>query len=117
VRFPGRRGAELRVLLEMSALFRVSMRWRLRHVVLPAVAPPVLASVAVTLSQALRLAMMAELLAAPDGAGAGVAAARSYLDTPTVLAWALIAVFALVVDGLVLGPVRRRALASPVATS
>jgi ABC-type nitrate/sulfonate/bicarbonate transport system permease component len=102
----------------MRALFRVSMRWRLRHVVLPAVAPPVLASVAVTLSQALRSAMMAELLAAPDGAGAGVAAARSYLDSPTVLAWALIAVaFALVVDGLVLGAVRRRALASPVATS
>lgn len=101
-----------RDLLEMSRLFRVPLRWRLRHVVLPAMAPPVLAAVAVTLSNALRLAMMAELLAAPDGSGASVAAARTYLDTPTVFAWAIVAVaFALVVDWLVLGPVRRRAIA------
>jgi NitT/TauT family transport system permease protein len=75
-------------------------------------APPVLAAVAVTLSNALRLAMMAELLAAPDGSGASVATARIYLDTPTVFAWAIVAVaFALVVDWFVLGPVRRRAIA------
>lgn len=100
-----------RDLLEMSRLFQVPLRSRLRHVVLPAVAPPVLAAVAVTLFNALRLAMMAELLAAPNGSGASVAAARTYLDTPTVFAWAIVAVaFALVVDWLVLGPVRRRAI-------
>lgn len=101
-----------RDLLEMSRSFRVPAFWRLRHVVLPAVAPPVLAAIAVTLSNALRLAMMAELLAAPDGSGAGLATARTYLDTPTVFAWAAVAVtFALVVDWFVLGPVRRRAVA------
>lgn len=101
-----------RDLLEMSRLFRVSLWWRLRHVIIPATAPPVLAAVAVTLSNALRLAMMAELLAAPDGSGASIATARTYLETPTVFAWAVVAVtFALTVDALVLGPVRRKVLA------
>lgn len=101
-----------RDLLEMSRLFRVPLRWRLRHIVVPATAPPVLAAVAVALSNALRLAMMAELLAAPDGSGAGIATARTYLETPTVFAWAVVAVvFALAVDALVLGPVRKKAVA------
>lgn len=101
-----------RDLVEMSKLFRVPLRWRLRHVIVPATAPPVLAAVAVALSNALRLAMMAELLAAPDGSGASIATARTYLETPTVFAWAVVAVlFALTVDALVLGPVRRKAIA------
>lgn len=100
-----------RDLLEMARSFDVGLGWTLRQVIVPAMAPPVLAAVAVTLSNALRLTMMAELLAAPDGTGASVAAARTYLDTPTVFAWALVAVgFALAVDWLLLGPVRRRAL-------
>lgn len=100
-----------RDLLDMSTVFRVPLRWKLRHVVLPATAPPVLAALAATLSNALRLAMMAELLAAPDGSGASIATARTYLETPTVFAWAVVAVaFALTVDAVLLGPVRRRAL-------
>ena len=78
---------------------------------LPATAPPVLAALTATLSNALRLVMMEELLAAPDGSGAGIATPRTYLDTPTVFAWAVVAVaFALTVDVVLFGPVRRRAI-------
>lgn len=98
-------------LVEMSRSFGVPTRWRVRHVVLPAAAPPVLAAVATGLSGALRLALMSELLAATDGIGAAVATSRAYLDTPTVFAWAAVAVcFAWAVDAAVLGPVRRRVL-------
>ena len=100
-----------RDLLEVGTVFGVPLRWRLRHLVLPATAPPVLAALTATLSNALRLVMMAELLAAPDGSGAGIATARTYLDTPTVFAWAVVAVaFALTVDVVLFGPVRRRAI-------
>ncbi|HJC59857.1 MAG TPA: ABC transporter permease subunit [Candidatus Dietzia intestinigallinarum] len=100
-----------RDLLEVGTVFGVPLRWRLRHLVLPATAPPVLAALTATLSNALRLVMMEELLAAPDGSGAGIATPRTYLDTPTVFAWAVVAVaFALTVDVVLFGPVRRRAI-------
>lgn len=96
-------------LTEMSRGFRVPWHWRARHVVLPSVAPPVVAAVAVTLSGGLRLGLMAEVLAAPDGIGAAVSTARGYLETARVFAWAGVAVlFAVAVDALVLRPVRRR---------
>lgn len=98
-------------LSEMARSFEVPTYWRLRHVVLPAAVPPVLAAIATSLSGALRLALMSELLAAPDGIGAAVATARTYLDTPTVFAWAVVTVgFAWLIDALVLGPLRRRTL-------
>ncbi|MFJ7242884.1 ABC transporter permease [Streptomyces olivaceus] len=96
-------------LTEMSRAFRVPWHWRVRHVVLPSVAPPVVAAVAVSLSGGLRLGLMAEVLAASDGVGAAVSTARGYLETAHVFAWAAVAVlFAIAVDTLVLRPVRRR---------
>ncbi|MFE8016746.1 ABC transporter permease [Streptomyces antibioticus] len=96
-------------LTEMSRAFRVPWHWLVRHVGLPSVAPPVIAAVAVSLSGGLRLGLMAEVLAAPDGVGAAVSTARGYLETARVFAWAGVAVlFAVVVDALVLRPVRRR---------
>ncbi|MET8827649.1 ABC transporter permease subunit [Streptomyces sp. NPDC004610] len=96
-------------LLEMSRGFRVPWHWRVRHVVLPSVVPPVVAAVAVTLAGGLRLGLMAEVLAAPDGVGAAVSQARGYLETAEVFAWAAAAVlFAVAVDALALRPLRRR---------
>ncbi|MFE4665835.1 ABC transporter permease [Streptomyces sp. NPDC056716] len=96
-------------LLEMSRGFHVPWHWRVRHVVLPSVVPPVVAAVAVTLAGGLRLGLMAEVLAASDGVGAAVAQARGYLETAEVFAWAGAAVlFAIAVDALVLRPLRCR---------
>ncbi|MBV7246353.1 ABC transporter permease [Streptomyces sp. MW-W600-10] len=99
-------------LREMSRSFGVPLAWRVRHVILPAAAPPVVAATAVTLSGGLRLGLMAEVLAADSGIGASVATARGYLETATVFAWAVVAIaFAALIDLLVLRPVRKRSSA------
>lgn len=96
-------------LLEMARAFGLS-RWRtVRHVVAPGIASPVTAVVSVTVGQAIRIAVMAELLAASDGIGAEIALARSNLATAALFAWALVMVATVaVVELAVLQPLNRR---------
>jgi NitT/TauT family transport system permease protein len=97
-------------LAEMAAAFRVPLAHRLRHLVLPALSAPLLASVALVTTTSLRTVIMAELLAAPDGVGAQIATARTNLATDEVFAWAAVAVaVALLAEHLLVGPLRRRA--------
>lgn len=92
-------------LLEMATVFKVPRSRRLSEIVVPAVASPVLAAASVTLGQALRVAVMAELLSATDGVGAEVALARTNLATADLLAWALVlVVLVLLAEELVLRP-------------
>lgn len=99
-------------LVEMARVFRLS-RWRIvRHVVAPGVAGPVLAAVSVLLGQSLRVTVMAELLAAATGVGHAVALSRATLETADLFAWALaLVVLALLIEELVVRPVRNRAVA------
>lgn len=100
-----------RDLLEMARAFAVPRLHVLRHVVGPAIAGPVLAALTVAIGHGLRVAVMAELLAARDGVGNRVALARTNLDTAQLFAWAVIMVATLlVVEAVVLRPVARRAL-------
>ena len=100
-------------LTEMARSFAVGTWWRLRHVVLPSATSPVLAAIASTASGALRLALMSEMPSASDGVGAAVNIARGYVDTTEVFAWAAVAIaFAILVDLLMFGPLRRRTLGS-----
>ncbi|MEU3600546.1 ABC transporter permease subunit [Streptomyces sp. NPDC006798] len=97
-------------LREMATAFRVPLVHRLRHLVLPALTAPLLASVALVTTTSLRTVIMAELLAAPDGVGARIATARTNLATDEVFAWAAVAVaVALLAEHLLIGPLRRRA--------
>ncbi|MFD7551058.1 ABC transporter permease [Streptomyces sp. NPDC059816] len=97
-------------LLEMATAFRVPLLHRLRHLVLPALTAPLLASVALVTTTSLRTTIMSELLAAPDGVGAQIATARTNLATDEVFAWATVAVaVALLTEHLLVGPLRRRA--------
>ncbi|WP_406863621.1 ABC transporter permease subunit [Streptomyces sp. HUAS MG47] len=97
-------------LLEMAAAFRVGAGHRLRHLVLPSLSAPLLASVALVTTTSLRTTVMAELLAAHDGVGARIAEARTTLATDEVFAWAAATVaVALLVEHLLVGPLRRRA--------
>ncbi|MFE0423481.1 ABC transporter permease [Streptomyces sp. NPDC058953] len=97
-------------LKEMATAFRVPLAHRLRHLVLPALTAPLLASVALVTTTSLRTVIMAELLAAPDGVGARIATARTNLATDEVFAWAAVAVaVALLAEHLLIGPLRRRA--------
>jgi len=98
-------------LREMSAVFELSRRRHLRHVVAPGIASPALAAASVTLGQALRVTVMAELLSASDGVGVEVARSRANLATADLFAWALVLVAAVIaVELLLIRPVSARLL-------
>lgn len=91
-----------RDLLEMARAFALRRSAIVRHVVLPGIASPVTAVVAVTVGQAIRVAVMAELLAASDGIGAEISLARTNLATADLFAWAVVMVATVLVAELVL---------------
>ena len=98
-------------LLEMGAAFGLSRRLSVRHIIIPAITSPVLAAASVTLGQALRVAVMAELLSATDGVGATVARARANLETAQVFAWTLVLIaVVLVIELAILRPFTNRLL-------
>lgn len=98
-------------LLEMAATFGVRRTLALRHIVAPAVASPVLAATSVSFGQALRAAVMAELLGSTTGVGARVGLARSNLETADLFAWTLaIIALVLVIESALLRPFRSRLL-------
>lgn len=92
-------------LLEMGAAFGLSRWLSTRHIVIPAITSPVLAAASVTVGQALRVAVMAELLSATDGVGATIARARANLETADVFAWTLVLIaVVLVIELAILRP-------------
>lgn len=93
-------------LLEMARSFELS-RWRtFRHVVAPGIASPVLAATSVTVGQALRVAVMAELLSATTGVGGQVRLAQTNLNTAQLFAWAItLVVTVMLVESLIVKPV------------
>ncbi len=93
-------------LLEMAKSFELSRGTIVRHIVIPAVASPVLAATSVTVGQALRVAVMAELLSATTGVGAQVALARANLQTAHLFAWALALIAVVIlIEVVILRPV------------
>lgn len=98
-------------LLEMAAAFELPRAAVLRHVLAPGVASPVLAATSVTVGQALRVAVMAELLGTSDGVGALVGRSRVNLDTAELFAWAILLVaVVMAIETAVIGPLNRRLL-------
>lgn len=96
-------------LLEMARVFDVPRHLVLRHIVAPGIASPVAAVVSVTIGQAMRIAVMAELLAATDGIGAEIALSRTNLATAQLFAWAIVMVAAVIlIESLILTPVNNR---------
>ncbi|MGW0024870.1 ABC transporter permease [Rhodococcus sp. NPDC003383] len=86
-------------LRELAAGLRLSRTRRIVFVIGPAVLPPIVGAAGAVASGAVRVAVMAELLSAPDGVGAAIAQARTLLQTPELFAWALTIIgAALVVD-------------------
>lgn len=88
-------------LIEMAHSFSLSRWSTARHVIAPSIASPVLAATSVTFGQALRVAVMAELLSATDGIGANVATARTNLETADLFAWAAVLVIAVIAAELI----------------
>lgn len=98
-------------LLEMARSFELS-RWKtFRHVVAPGVASPVLAATSVTVGQALRVAVMAELLSATSGVGGQVRLAQTNLNTAQLFAWAItLVIVVMLLEQLIVRPVTRHLL-------
>lgn len=96
-------------LLEMARAFNRGRVWRWRHVIIPAVIPPLLSAFTVAAGQSLRLTVMAELLATTTGMGAQIQRARNNLETDEVFALAIVlASLTLLSEMAVLSPIRRR---------
>jgi NitT/TauT family transport system permease protein len=98
-------------LVEMARIYGKSTRGVLRHVVLPGLAVPIITGLSVSAGFAVRIAVMAELLAANSGIGYSVALARVNINTAKVFAWALVIVFLVAaIDLLLVHPLKRWAL-------
>ncbi|MFT0847256.1 ABC transporter permease subunit [Actinomycetaceae bacterium L2_0104] len=96
-------------LLEMAQVFRFGRWGTLRHVTIPAVLPTVVSAFTVACGQSVRLAVMGELLAISTGIGAQVRQAQINIDTPQIFALAaVLVVLTLILETLVLSPVRRQ---------
>lgn len=92
----------------MARAFRVPLGTRIVDVYLPHVLSYLLPALGTALAMSWKVAVMAELLSGAGGIGDGLAAARAEVDTAKTMAWVVVVVvLLLVVDRLVIGPVRR----------
>lgn len=83
-------------LVEMTRSFGLGRLATVHHVVLPSVISPVLAATSVTVGQALRVVVMAELLSGSNGVGAQVALARTNLQTADLFAWTILLILVVI---------------------
>lgn len=96
-------------LLEMASVFRLSRKKIVRQIIVPTIAPPILAATTVALGQSIRVSVMAELLATASGIGADIRLAQINIETPDVFAYALVMTAVTFCLELVLvAPVKRR---------
>ncbi|RFA27964.1 ABC transporter permease [Alkalilimnicola ehrlichii] len=96
-------------LKEMALAFRLSPWQRFRVVYLPHILSYLFPAWISALGMSWKVVVMAELLATPDGVGAGLAVARSHLDTAAAMAWIVSIVgLLLVTEYLLLEPLKRR---------
>ncbi len=79
-------------LLEMAESFGLSLRTRLRHVVLPALSGRIFAATLLALGFTWRALVMAEFLGSTSGLGYRLAWARQNLETDRVLAYLIVIV-------------------------
>lgn len=94
---------------EMAQAFRMSPWVRLRHVVLPQLAPYIAAAARSGLSLVWKIVLVVELLGRPNGVGFEIGVAFQLFDVTRILAYALafIAVM-LVIETALVQPVERR---------
>lgn len=92
----------------MARAFRVPFGARIVDVYLPHVLSHLLPALGTALAMSWKVAVMAELLSGSGGIGDGLAAARAEVDTAKTMAWVVVVVvLLLIVDRIVIGPVRR----------
>jgi NitT/TauT family transport system permease protein len=97
-----------RALDDMAQVFRMSAWTRLRHVVLPQLAPYLAAAARSGLSLVWKIVLMVELLGRPNGVGFEIGVAFQLFDVTRILAYALafVAVM-LVIETFLVQPLER----------
>lgn len=95
-------------LLEMSHVYRFSVRQRVWHVYIPAIAAPLNAALLLAMYKGVRLVVLAELLGGENGIGYTLAAARSNFDSQQLYGWVLIVLLIVACfEWLLLQPLQR----------
>jgi NitT/TauT family transport system permease protein len=95
---------------EMSRAFQFTGFRRIRHVVIPQLAPYLAASSRSGLSIVWKIVLVVELLGRPNGVGFVLGSAFSLFDMAKILSYAIcFIVLMLVIEGLVVQPLERRA--------
>ncbi|KUO75181.1 MAG: ABC transporter permease [Clostridia bacterium BRH_c25] len=79
-------------LLQMAQLYRFSGQKRLRHVILPSIAPYFKSAFRVALGSGWKTAIMGEVLTTSDGIGGMIKLARLNVESESIIAWSVIAV-------------------------
>jgi NitT/TauT family transport system permease protein len=93
---------------EMATVFRVGEWARLRHVVLPQLAPFLAAAARSGLSLVWKIALIVELLGRPNGVGFEIGVAFQLFDVTSMLAYALVFVAVmLAIETLLVQPIER----------
>jgi NitT/TauT family transport system permease protein len=97
-----------RTLDEMASVFRMSGWVRLRHVVLPQLAPYIAAAARSGLSLVWKIVLIVELLGRPNGVGFEIGVAFQLFDVTRILAYALVFVAVmLAIETLLVQPLER----------
>lgn len=98
-------------LLEMGRVYAIPRPLMLTHVYLPGIGSPVIAGLTLAAGIGVRGVVLGEVLGAQDGIGHSFARALSFLDTPKVFAWVVVAlVLMALLEFAILRPVRGRVL-------
>lgn len=93
---------------EMATVFRMSGWTRLRHVVLPQLAPYLAAAARSGLSLVWKIALIVELLGRPNGVGFEIGVAFQLFDVTRILAYALVFVAVmLTIETVLVQPIER----------
>ena len=97
-----------RMLDEMATVFRMGMWVRLRHVVLPQLAPYLAAAARSGLSLVWKIVLIVELLGRPNGVGFEIGVAFQLFDVTRILAYALaFVVVMLAIETFLVQPLER----------
>jgi NitT/TauT family transport system permease protein len=95
---------------EMATAFQFTALNKIRHVVIPQLAPYLAASSRSGLSIVWKIVLVVELLGRPNGVGFVLGSAFSLFDMAKILSYAIcFIVLMLVIEGLVVQPLERRA--------
>jgi NitT/TauT family transport system permease protein len=95
---------------EMAKAFQFSPFKRIRHVVIPQLAPYLAASSRSGLSIVWKIVLVVELIGRPNGVGFVLGSAFSLFDMPRILSYAIcFIVLMLVIENLLVQPLERRA--------